>query len=284
MAKNAFERFIQRCGTVRKAANILRTSHQNVSSMRNGRTWVKHSYAKRVADYLWKEMNYKLDPLDLVSPLEKNKLKSLSLPFTQHAIKLINISISQVSCEAPKPNLNAKNTSLSSLRPIILDETQQLIANPNTYWLYQQQHKKTIPAWRVSLSDLLAKKYAPIELLQLLLICERGAIGIAAKKYIGHRQGQRSDLKLSRKLDKVIGRTDEWLAAVLGFGCKDIYRKVEKIQLLGSDALIDCVNNRILTISAAAPLTRFGHKKQQKILTLNKKEILAFSYQLKQRK
>lgn len=32
MEKNAFEIFIQHCGTIEKAANILKTSHQNVSS------------------------------------------------------------------------------------------------------------------------------------------------------------------------------------------------------------------------------------------------------------
>ncbi len=51
MDKNAFEVFIKHFGTVEKAANILRTTHQNVSSMRSGRTWVNHKFAKRISDY-----------------------------------------------------------------------------------------------------------------------------------------------------------------------------------------------------------------------------------------
>jgi hypothetical protein len=53
MEINAFEIFIQCCGTVEKAASILKTSHQNVSSMRNGRTWINHKFARRVVKYLW---------------------------------------------------------------------------------------------------------------------------------------------------------------------------------------------------------------------------------------
>jgi hypothetical protein len=284
MEKNAFEIFIQHCGTVTKAASILKTSHQNVSSMRNGRTWIKPSYAKRVASYLWKQMNYKIDPLELVSPMERNELKSLSLPFTQHPIKLINISISQVQYDFPKPDLSTENIPFNQLRPIILDETQQLIANPNTYWLHQQQNRKTVPAWRLSLYDLLEKKYAPIELVQLFLICERAAIGIATKKCLGNRQGPRVRKPFRRNFDKITGRTDKLIAALLGFGCKDSYRQTEKIQLLGSPELIKAVNEGTLRTSAAALLTRSTHKKQQKILTLSKKAILAFIYQSKKRK
>lgn len=285
MENSPFEIFIQHCGTVEKAANILKTSHQNVSSMRNGRTWVSPKFARRVARYLWEQVKYKVDPLDLISPLERNEQKSLSPPFTHHPIKLMNISMSHVKCDFAAPDLSYKHQRpLNQLRPIIIDENQQLIANPATYFLYQQHHKKTIPAWLFSLSDLLTKKYELAVLVQTFLICERAAIGIAVKKYLGNRQGQRSDLELRRNLDEVTGRTDELLAASLGFGCKDSYRQVEKIQLLGSDPLIQFVNGGMLKISAATQLTRFTHKKQQKILTRNKKEILAFIYQSKKRK
>lgn len=52
MEINPFDRFIKQCGTVEKAASILGTSHQNVSSMRNGRTWVKYTVAQKIAKYL----------------------------------------------------------------------------------------------------------------------------------------------------------------------------------------------------------------------------------------
>ena len=134
------------------------------------------------------------------------------------------------------------------------------------------------------MSDLLKKTYKPNELVQFFLISERVSIGIAAKKYLGNRQGERSDLKLRRNLDEVLGRTDKLLASLLGFSSKDSYRQTEKIYLLGSEELINSVNERMLSISTAARLIYLPPKKQKKILTLKKKEILAFIYQSKKRK
>ncbi len=284
MEINAFEIFIQCCGTVEKAASILKTSHQNVSSMRNGRTWINHKFARRVVKYLWEQAKYKVDPLDLISPIERNELKSLSLPFTHHPIKLMNVSITHVKCDFSVPSLIDPERPLNQFRPIVIDENQQLIANPSTYWVYQKQNKKTVPAWLFSLSDLLTKKYELVVLVQTFLICERAAIGIATKKYLGNRQGPRFHKTFRRNFDEIKGRTDELIAALLGFGCKDSYRHAEKIQLLGCTELVKAVDEGKLRTSAAALLTRFTHRKQQKILTQNKKEISSFIYQSKKRK
>ena len=202
----------------------------------------------------------------------------------EEPIKLINISLNSVKYSPPNLSCPKKVfTNLSQLRPIILDENKQLVANKSAYLLYKLQDKKTIPAWQISLPDLLARKYLPTLLAQFFLICERAAIGIAAKNYLGNRQGPRIHKPFRRNFDEIVGRTDELLAASLGFGSKDTYRQVEKIQLLGSDVLIQFVNDGILKISAAAQLTRFTHKKQKKILTLNKKEIRNFIYRFKRR-
>ena len=285
MENSPFEIFIRHCGTVEKAAKILGTSHQNISSMRNGRTWIKLGFAQKIAKYLWEQMRYKVDPLDLISPLERNELKSLSLSVMHHPIKLINVSITYVKCDFSVSSLAyPAQGPLNQLRPIIIDENQQLIANPSTYWIYQQQNKKTVPAWHFSLSDLLAKKYESAVLVQTFLICERAAIGIATKKYLGNRQGPRFHKPIRRNFDEIKGRTDELIAALLGFGCKDSYRYAEKIQLLGSSELVKAVDEGKLRTSAAALLTRFTHRKQQKILTQNKKEISSFIYQSKKRK
>ncbi len=279
MEINAFEIFIQCCGTVEKAASILKTSHQNVSSMRNGRTWINPKFARRVVKYLWEQAKYKVDPLDLISPIERNELKSLSLPFTHHPIKLMNVSITHVKCDFSVPSLIEQDQCpLNQFRPIIIDENQQLIANPSTYLVYQQQNKKTVPAWLFSLSDLLTKKYELAVLVQTFLICERAAIGIAAKKCLGNRQGPRFHKPIRRNFDEITGRTDELISSLLGFGCKDSYRHAEKIQLFGSTELIQSVNEGTLKISAAAQLTRFNHKQQREILALNKKEILNYVF------
>ena len=286
MEDNIFEIFIRDCGTVEKAAEILGTSHQNVCSMRNGHTWAKFRFAKKIEKYLWEKMKYKIDPLDLMSPLDRIDLKSLSLPFMHHhPIKLMNVSITHVKCDFSVPSLiDRDQRPLNQFRPIIIDENQQLIANPSTYLVYQQQNKKTVPAWLISLPDLLTKKYELAVLVQTFLICERAAIGIATKKYLGNRQGPRFHKPFRRNFDEIKGRTDELIAALLGFGCKDSYRYAEKIQLLGSSELVKAVDEGKLRTSAAALLTRFTHTKQQKILTHDKKEISSFIYQSKKRK
>ena len=285
MENSTFEIFIRHCGTVEKAAKILGTSHQNVSSMRNGRTWIKPGFARKIAKYLWEQMKYKVDPLDLISPLERNELKSLSLPFIHHPIKLMNVPIIHVKCNLSVPSFtDREQRPLNQFRPVIIDENQQLIANPSTYLVYQQQNKKMVPAWHFSLSDLLTKKYELAVLVQTFLICERAAIGIATKKYLGNRQGPRFHKPFRRNFDEIKGRTDELIAALLGFGCKDSYRYAEKIQLLGSSELVKAVDEGKLRTSAAALLTRFTHTKQQKILTHDKKEISSFIYQSKKRK
>jgi len=285
MENGTFEIFIRHCGTVEKAAKILGTSHQNVSSMRNGRTWIKPGFARKIAKYLWEQMKYRVDSLDLISPLERNELKSLSLPFIHHPIKLMNVSITHVKFNFSVPSLiDRDRRPLNQFRPIIIDENQQLIANPSTYLVYQQQNKKTVPAWHFSLSDLLAKKYELAVLVQTFLICERAAIGTATKKYLGNRQGPRFHKLFRRNFDEITGRTDELIAALLGFGCKDSYRHAEKIQLLGSPELTKAVNEGMLKISAAAQLIRFNHKQQKEILAMNKKEILNYINTLKRRR
>gem|GEM_PF-2664089 len=65
---------------------------------------------------------------------------------------------------------------------------------------------------------------------------------------------------------------------------KQLSPESEKIQLIGSPELIKAVNEGTLRTSAAALLTRFAHKKQQKKLTLNKKEILVLFINLKKGK
>jgi hypothetical protein len=106
MEINALERLIQQCGTVKKAAHVLGTSHQNVSSMRNGRTWVKYTVARKIAKYLWETVKYQVNPLDLISPMERNTLKSLAFSFTHQPIKSMNVSMRDVNegCEMCLPS------------------------------------------------------------------------------------------------------------------------------------------------------------------------------------
>jgi hypothetical protein len=253
--------------------------------MRQGRVEVSLLTALMIEKYMQQHADVVVHHLDLVSPLLKNQLKKLQIPLVGQPIELARVLIHSVQYDPTWPVQTVRDPSTpNQLRPIILDEHQRLIANPNTYWFYQQHQKKTVPAWRVSLSDLLAKKYEPAVFAQTFLLCERAAIGIAAKKCLGNRQGQRSDLELRRNVDEVKGRTDQLIAAWLGFGSKDSYRQAEKVQLLGSPALIQAVNDGKLSLFTAAVLTRFSHIQQQEALALSKRERRTFMDQYNSRK
>ncbi len=187
-----------------------------------------------------------------------------------HRIQQLKNSMSET--KLPHPNIS-----------LGLDENNRILFGEELFYHYQTLGKKTIPAWRFSLPNLLIGKYKPTELVQALLINERAALGVALKKYLGNRQGERSDLKHSRNFDQVTGRTDQWMATLLGFGCKDSYCYAETIHLRGSSKLIQFVNEQKLSLSTAAILASQSYEEQEKILACNKKEIIAFTQQLKQR-
>lgn len=127
MEINPFERFIKLCRTVEKAAIVLGTSHQNVSLMRNGRTWIKYTVAQKITKYLWEKEKFRVNPLDLISPKERNEIKSLFFSLTPNPIRSVNPLIEQVKHSASTfPNLSNKTqTSLNQLRTIIIDENNR---------------------------------------------------------------------------------------------------------------------------------------------------------------
>lgn len=134
------------------------------------------------------------------------------------------------------------------------------------------------------MKDLIDGKYSTEELTKIFLISERVAIGSAIEKWIGNRQGQRTDLELRRFVDEVKGRTDVLAAGLMGFGGKDIYRRAKKIQLFGTTELIEAVDQQRFTISTAVLLTQLSAQQQRTSLTLSNKEIAAITKQIKTRK
>ncbi|EDP45903.1 hypothetical protein [Rickettsiella grylli] len=258
MEVNPFERFIKLCGTVEKAANQLGTSHQNVSLMRNGRN-IKYTFAQKIANYLWEKEKYRVNPLDLISPKERNEIKSLFFS-SPSSIRSMNVQTNQVKCHSLElPKITFISSSLNQLKAIIIDENNKIIANEKTFLLYKKQNKKTVPAWKIDLSDLKDGKYEVLHLRSIFDVFELIAIGISLGKFIGNRQGHRSDLfknkkqcnnELRLKWNEVTGRTDQFIANRLGFS-RTQYLQLKKIFLYGTDELINQVRNKEIKISDA---------------------------------
>lgn len=282
MENSAFEMFIQVCGSVKQAAKVLGLKREHVSAMRQGRIEVGLLNAVAIERYIRQHTDKTIHHSDLISPCVKHQLKRLGVNFFLPTIELVRISIDKVQYS---PTTAADQTAnappdFNRLRPILIDENHQLISNSVTYLVYQK-HKKTVPAWRFSLVNLLAGQYRSEELAFMLLLCERAALGIALKKYIGNRQGKRSDLKHCRNFSTVKGRTDELLASLLGFSSKDSYRQAETIQLFGSSELIQRVNDKKIALSTAVVLSKLPFAEQIRSLSLCRKTIIALATHLK---
>lgn len=196
-------------------------------------------------------------------------------PFTPEANKIFNELQAQnkkniqypVSQIVVRDSFFDPNTIIGSA--IIVGSGGVLISGLLMLQLYQVQGKLWIPAMVLDLRALILKANSPIPLHLSLLISEKIAISFELKKILGSRQGVRSDLKnkalpTSENLKnesslrslgyEVSGRTDAWIAQVLGFGSKELLNRAQKIYLQGSHALITAVNEGKVPITVAAKM------------------------------
>lgn len=261
MERNILEDLFKICGSVTQAAKKLGVPREQLSDIRNGRSEMQLKVAASIAAYMNRHTNIQVDVLDLLSPYEKNRLKRIPLDFSYFPFKLRKMFLNDVKHPTKTQWISENLRDLDEARPIIVDENNQLIANPITYFLHIQNQKTSISAWKISLSDLVDKKYEVSFLTNIFDEIERGSIGIALGNYIGNRQGQRTDLFINKKqcseyehrlnLDEVTGRTDQIIADLLGL-TRTQYRQLKKIILHCSDVYIEKVRAKQITISAAA--------------------------------
>lgn len=261
MNRERLEDFIKHCGSVEKAAKKIELTRETLSAIRNGRNQMEVGSALLIAKYMNEQMNIKIHFSDFLEPYEKNRLKRITFKFNDPPIKLNTMFLNDVKHPTKTDWISEELRDLDKARPIIVDENNQLIANPITYFLHIQNCKVKILAWKISLSDLAQGKYEVSDLISIFDQIERGSIGIALGNFIGKHQGQRTDLFRNKKqcaeyehrlkLDEVTGRTDQRIADLLGL-TRTQYRQLKKIILHGSDELIEKVRAKQITISAAA--------------------------------
>lgn len=264
MERNILEDLFKICGSVTQAAKKLGLTREQLSNIRNGRTEMQFNVAASIADYMNRHTNIKVHFLDLIPPHKKNKLKRIPLDFSYFPFKLRKMFLNDVKHPTKTDWFPEELCNLDTARPIIIDENNQLIANHRTYFLHIQNQKTSISAWKISLFDLVDKKYEVSFLTSIFDEIERGSIGIALGNYIGNRQGQRTDLLRNKKqcaeyehrlnLDGVTGRTDQIIANLLGL-TRTQFRQLKKIILHCSDETIEKVRAKQITISAAASFT-----------------------------
>lgn len=259
MDRNILEIFIKNCRTVENAAKKIGTTRETLSAIRSGRNRMQVEFAILIADYLYKYMNIKVNFSDLLSSDKKNRFNTIKLNFNDPLLTLCNVFLSDVKHYTKTEWISEELSDLDKARPIIIDENNQLIANPITYFLHIQNQKTTICAWKISLNDLINGKYEISYLTNIFNQVERGYIGVALGNFIRNPQGMRKDLLKNKNqseyerrlnLDEVTGRTDQIIANLLGL-TRIQYRQLKKIILHGNDDLIEKVRAKQITISAA---------------------------------
>ena len=112
-------------------------------------------------------------------------------------------------------------------------------------------------------------------------------MGIALEKWLGKRQGQRTDRQslVQNSAHVQSGKkTRDLIAELLGFGSHFTYQEAKKIKSLSAPALIDAVDKASLSISTAALLTKLPQKEQTQVLVFSIKEVISIASQLRKQK
>lgn len=282
MQEAMLDKAIYSLGSVKHMAKKLGIHREHVYAWIKGVSKIPLEYALQIEYLTGGEINWKdLVPFHIVQRL---KHLTLRLPkFDLPPCELVYVAIERIKSEKCAITITEKNASipLHKQRPICLDEENTLIFGEKIFYVYKYHTKKTIPAWRVSLTDLAKGHYITELFVKNFLISERVAIGMALEKFLGSRQGYRSDLKKTKSQaefskkrnimprgiqkprpmnnDAQVNREErtplrELIATRLGFGSHFTYQNAKRLKLYASNELMNQVDQRKISISKAAKL------------------------------
>lgn len=263
-------------GSVKHLAKKLGIHREHVYAWIKGVSKIPLEYALQIEYLTGGEIPWKdLVPFHIVQRL---KHLTLRLPkFDLPPCELVYVAIERITT-TKKTDLISDEDKLIPLykhRSICVDEQNRLIFGGKIFYLYKFQAKKTVPAWRISLADLANGHYNSELFVKNFLISERVDIGIALEKFLGSRQGYRTDLaKLKNSIDlskkaskerRLVNKAAQvslqkrmplrqLIAKRLGFGSHFTYQNAKRIKLLGNIELIKQVDKKIISISKAKNL------------------------------
>jgi DNA-binding transcriptional regulator YdaS (Cro superfamily) len=281
MQEAMLDKAIYSLGSVKHMAKKLGIHREHVYAWIKGVSKIPLEYALQIEYLTGGEINWKdLVPFHIVQRL---KHLTLRLPkFDLPPCELVYVAIERIKSEKYVLLFSELDHSipLHKQRPICLDEENTLIFGEKNFYLYKKHTKKTIPAWRISLPDLANGHYVSELFVKNFLISERVAIGMALEKFLGSRQGYRTDLlhknpialnkknNMSKKDQPNIRLVNkdaqvtqqkriplrQLIANRLGFGSHFTYQNAKKIKLYASAELLSQVDKQKISISKAAKL------------------------------
>jgi DNA-binding transcriptional regulator YdaS (Cro superfamily) len=287
-------------GSVKELAKKLGVHREHIYAWIKGISKIPLEHALQIEYLTQGEIHWKdLVPLHVVQ-----RLKHLTLLLPKSDLppcELVYVSIGRIKCSNgdfltnPTQSIHSdegdKLFSLYERRPICLDKENNIIFGEQTVVAYQKRVKKTIPAWRISLLGLANGHYSTELFLKSFTVSERVAIGMALEKFLGNRQGYRSDLARKKKLmktkksEKTLNKplldgplnnyaevilkklsTRQLVANRLGFGSHFTYQNAKKIKSQGSIELIEQVDRGELSIYKGASFCKLSRTKENNSL------------------
>ncbi|MFM2322961.1 MAG: hypothetical protein RLZZ225_1114 [Pseudomonadota bacterium] len=278
MQEAMLDKAIYSLGSVKHMAKKLGVHREHIYAWIKGVSKIPLEFALQIECLTGGEINWK----DLVPFHIAQRLKHLSLylpKFDLPPCELVYVAIERIKFSKAEMIIDKSDgdTELYKQRPICLDQDNTLIFGEKSLHIYKNNLKKTIPAWRLSLVDLINGNYSSELFIKNFLISERVAVGIALERFLGSRQGYRSDLnKVSHRLTKIRNTTiktalktslrnndaqvlsgklipmRQLIANLLGFGSHFTYQNAKKIKLYGDTELIAEVDRQKLSLSKAA--------------------------------
>lgn len=286
-------------GSVKQLAKKLGIHREHVYAWIKGISQIPLEYALQIEYLTDGEIHWK----DLVPFHVVQRLKHLTLllpKFDLPPCELVYVAIERIKpLNNPAVADQHSNIPLYKQRPICLDNENTLIFGKTTFHAYKYHAKKTIPAWRLSLLDLANGNYTTELFVKNFFISERVAIGMALEKFLGNRQGYRSDLIEKEKIQEVIKDNNvhsrvndksslvnndaqvtrkkritlrQLVAYRLGFGSHFTYQNAKQIKRMGNHELITQVDQYKLSISKAARLSKLSYEEQTNNLSISKLE------------
>ena len=278
MEINALEKVINYFGSTTRVASTLGIKKQSVSGWFYGRSNVPLEIALHIELLMCGEVTWK----DLVSFEIVYRLRNFCLSLKEagnYPCELTHALMNRII--APNALKNQKNQPTYLHRPPCIDENYKIIFGYKVFCHYQENNKKTIPCWKISLASLAEGKYVTEDLTKAFLISERVAIGIAMEAFIGNRQGQRTDLLNEKKESLGKGlvknfsqvainkgtKTREFTSKQLGFKNFTTYEQAKTILQFGCSELINAADQEKLSISKGARLAKLSHEEQRKRLS-----------------
>ncbi len=160
------------------------------------------------------------------------------------------------------------------INPIGIADDLTLICGARRLEAYKLLKRENIPVRFLPVKSILQSGYAENELRKEFSPSERVAIGYALENERGKRQGQRTDLSPLQNFAEVGVLTESTIASEVGFGNRETYRQAKSVTDNGTTALVQAMDEHVVSISTAAIIATLPCCDQDEILTWDKKDII----------